>query len=249
MSKGKSSEAGPKARLCRPSAEKTVGCLGTLYIVHGWTTTLDGWQATIAELDRLGVKAHLLKVPGLTTGPDQAYTITDYVNWAAKTIPPGAIVLGHSNGGRILLNAIAAGKLKPQKLILLSSAGIYYRSSRSRVSKLLSKYFGWLKHLPGLRRLVHRFLGASDYAKASPAMKKTLENMLESDKHLDPAKVQVPTQILWGGEDRATPLWMGQRLAREIPNAQLEIIPNWPHSPYRKPGGPQELAAKIAEQL
>jgi pimeloyl-ACP methyl ester carboxylesterase len=230
-------------------SEKPTAKPRELYIVHGWSTSLDNWQKTIKALeDEYKIKVRMLNVPGLTTPEEKEYTIKDYVNWAAGSIPSGAVVLGHSNGGRILMNAVADGKLHPSKLILLDSAGVYHRSAKARVFMILSRWFGWLIGKDsGLRKCVHRLLHANDYANANEGMKRTLENMLESDRDLDFAKVDVPTEIIWGKLDPITPLKHGRKIAAAIPNATLDVVDNWNHSPYF--AHPQELAAKIAEKI
>ncbi|MDR0979817.1 MAG: alpha/beta hydrolase [Candidatus Nomurabacteria bacterium] len=220
-----------------------------LYIVHGWSASTTNWQKTIAALAKNHqIKAYLLHVPGLTTPDQKEYTIADYVAWVAQNLPDEAVVLGHSNGGRILLNAIVSGKIHPRKLILLDSAGIYYRPLKARVSLFLSRLFGRFIGLKNpLRKLVRRVLRASDYNQASDEMKLTLENMIESDRKLDSRKVNVPTTIIWGSADKTTPLWQGKKLAASIPNATLEVVDGWEHSPYLK--HPIELAEVIAEVI
>ena len=105
----------------------------TLYIVHGWTYTVEPWKTTVAELRRLGVSVKLLRVPGLTEPSDKVYTIEDYVNWADQNIPDQAVALGHSNGGRILLNLCVKKPEKLRDLILLDAAGIYEPSFRKKI--------------------------------------------------------------------------------------------------------------------
>ena len=78
--------------------------MAKLYIIHGWTYKPEPWQEVIAELKKKKIDAELLRVPGLGTQSDQVFTMDDYVEWAATQIPKGSIALGHSNGGRILLN-------------------------------------------------------------------------------------------------------------------------------------------------
>lgn len=220
-----------------------------LYIVHGWSTSIDNWQKTIKDLEENHkVKVHMLNVPGLTAGIEKEYTIKDYANWAAKNIPDGAIVLGHSNGGRILMNAVADGKLHPSKLILLDAAGVYYRSAKARIFMIAARWFGWLIGKDsGLRKCIHRLLHANDYSNANEGMKRTLENMIESDLELDFSKVGVPTEIIWGKNDKVTPLWQGKKIAEGIPDAHLDIVNGWGHSPYFT--DPIKLASKIAEKI
>jgi pimeloyl-ACP methyl ester carboxylesterase len=42
-------------------------------------------------------------------------------------------------------------------------------------------------------------------------------------------KLEVPTLLIWGEQDQVTPLSLGQRLQREIPNARLETVANAGH--------------------
>ena len=76
----------------------------TLYIIHGWTYTVSPWEKTIADLEKKGLKIEMLHVPGLTSPSKKVWTIEEYVKWADRHIPDGSVALGHSNGGRILLN-------------------------------------------------------------------------------------------------------------------------------------------------
>ena len=87
--------------------------MADLYIIHGWTYTVEPWKKTIELLREKGLSVKMLRVPGLTEESKKEFTIADYVKWADSEIPDGAIALGHSNGGRILLNLCAE---KPEKL-------------------------------------------------------------------------------------------------------------------------------------
>ena len=40
----------------------------------------------------------------------------------------------------------------------------------------------------------------------------------------DNAKLEVPVLVVWGEQDQVTPIALGQRLAREIPGARLEVV-------------------------
>ena len=75
-----------------------------LYIIHGWTYTVEPWARTLKIMEANGVKVKMLHVPGLTEPSKKVFEIEDYIKWADQNIPDGAIALGHSNGGRILLN-------------------------------------------------------------------------------------------------------------------------------------------------
>jgi len=218
-----------------------------LYIIHGWTYDLSPWERVAILLEEQGITTQLLRVPGLTTPSDRTWTIKDYVSWADHHLPDGAIALGHSNGGRILLNLLHKNPAKLKGLILLDSAGIYERSLKRFVLRLGAKMFAPLKHIKPLRQLFHRFLGASDYDKAPENMKRTLHNMIMSDKRLDVSAVTTPTRIIWGSADTITPPRQGEKLHHLLKNSQLTIKSGWPHSPYLKK--PTELAQVIARSF
>lgn len=219
----------------------------TLYIIHGWTCNAHGWDDTIAELEKSGIKVKFLKVPGLTDPSSKVFTISDYVAWAAENIPTGATALGHSNGGRILMNLAIRHPKKLKHLILLSSAGVYAPSKKTKILRPITKALAPLKKIPLARKLLHKAIGANDYAGAPENMKKTLTHMLDSDKHLDVSRVQVPTSILWGAEDTVTPPWQARCIHEAIKGSTLKIIPDWPHAPYLK--HPKSLAREIEKVL
>lgn len=204
----------------------------TIYVIHGWTYTVDPWQRTIKELKDQGIKVEMLHVPGLTAPSNKVWTIEDYVKWADKNIPKGAIVLGHSNGGRILLNLLSEKPDKVKHLILVDAAGVYEESKKRNINRKLSKTFAPLKKIKPFRKVYHKVLGASDYDHAPENMKQTLSNMLESDKKLDISKVTTPTTILWGKKDTITPPHQAEKMKELLKDANLIFYANWSHAPY-----------------
>ncbi len=221
--------------------------MNKLYIIHGWTYKPEPWEEVIADLKKHGIEAELLRVPGLGTKSDKVYTIEDYANWAKKTIPKGSIALGHSNGGRILLNMLVAeGSDYLKGLILLDSAGIYEESMKRNMARVLSKTLSPLKKVPLARKVVHKVLGASDYDQAPENMKKTLTNMLDSDKSLDISGITTETQIIWGSDDNITPPRQGKKMHELLKNSELDIKDGWRHARYLV--DTHELAEVIAEK-
>lgn len=217
--------------------------MADLYIIHGWTYTIEPWKETLRILRDKGLSVKMLKVPGLTEESKKVYTIEDYVKWADCEIPDGAIALGHSNGGRILLNLCAEDSDKLKYLILLDSAGVYEPSTKKKVIKKLAKLGKPLKKISLIDKIFHRITGSTDYSKAPENMKKTLANMLESDKKLDFSKVETKTFILWGKKDTITPPRHATVMYEKLPNAELKFYANWTHAPYIS--NPDELARAL----
>lgn len=56
-------------------------------------------------------------------------------------------------------------------------------------------------------------------------------------------ELDVPTLLLWGRHDRVVPLWVGERLASQLPQAELEIFERCGHMP------PEELPEETLEAV
>lgn len=218
--------------------------MADLYIVHGWTYTVEPWKRTIELLRERGISVKMLKVPGLTEPSKKEFTIEDYVKWADQEIPDGAVALGHSNGGRILLNLCAAKPDKLKYLILLDAAGIYEPTFKKKVIEKVAKLGKPFKKVKVIDKVFHRATSTTDYSRAPENMKKTLANMIESDKNLDFAKVETKTFILWGKKDTTTPPRQATLMYEKLPNAELKFYANWTHAPYIS--SPEELARALA---
>ena len=214
-----------------------------LYIMHGWSYTIEPWRTTLGILRDSGLKVKILKVPGLTEPSKKIYTIDDYVKWADSEIPDGAIALGHSNGGRILLNLCAKKPNKLKYLILLDAAGVYEPSAKKKIVASLAKIGKPLKKIPVVNKAFHRLTGTTDYSRAPENMKVTLSNMLESDKNLKLSDVTTKTYLLWGKKDTVTPPRQATKMYESLPNAELKFYARWTHAPYIS--NPEELAKAL----
>lgn len=219
----------------------------TLYIIHGWTYTTKPWEKTLATLKKNGITVKMLKVPGLTEPSRKVWAIDDYVKWADENIPDGAIALGHSNGGRILLNLCAKKPEKLKFLILLAAAGIYEPSRKKEIVTALAKIGRPFKKIKLINKVFHRLTGSTDYSHAPQNMKQTLANMLESDKTLAIEKVTTRTLILWGKKDTTTPPRQATKLYERLPRAELKFYANWTHAPYIS--HPDELAKVLTNLM
>ncbi len=218
-----------------------------LYIIHGWTYKPEPWLEVIRDLRKSGIDAELLRVPGLGKPSKKSFTIEDYVAWAKENLPKGSIALGHSNGGRILLNLLSKEPDYLKGIILLDSAGYYEKSAKRDISRGLSKALSPLKKSKFARKLAHKILGASDYENAPENMKVTLTNMLDSDKNLDISKVTTPAQIIWGSDDNITPVRQGKKMHELLKNSELTVKEGWRHSRYLV--STEELAQEIADKF
>ena len=218
-----------------------------LFIVHGWAYSVEPWDKVIENLKNAGLKVKMLNVPGLTAPSSEIWDIEKYVDWANKSIPTGATVLGHSNGGRILMNLCVKKPKKIGHLILLDSAGVYEKSFKRGILKFFAVLLKPLKKINFLNKLFHKLTGSTDYYNAPENMKKTMTNLLKSDKFLEPEKILTKTTILWGEKDKSTPLRQAKILNEKIQGSTCKTFTGWGHVPYKT--HPDELTKEILKLM
>lgn len=66
--------------------------------------------------------------------------------------------------------------------------------------------------------------GSSDYKALSPEMKETFKSIVNTFLEPYAKKMTVKTLIVWGNEDKETPLYMAKRLNRLIKNSRLLLL-------------------------
>lgn len=224
-----------------------------IFVLHGWTYSKDKWDPFLNILKSKGLNPHLLSVPGLTDKIDKPWNIDDYANWLLKQTKDGEkiILIGHSNGGRIALNFAVKYPNKVSSLILIDSAGVYRNDFFIKIKRIgfliLAKIGKKLFPFASARKLLYFIAREKDYNSANPIMKKTMINLLESDKSLNLNKISVPTIIIWGKNDKITPLSDGKLLNQLIAESRLSIIAGARHSPQFT--HPEKVANIIFEQL
>lgn len=225
-----------------------------IYIVHGWTYTLERWYPLIDSLKQDGFEPVLLKVPGLSAPLEKPWRLENYVQWLkeqlAKESEP-VILIGHSNGGRISLAFSARYPQKVKQLILISSAGIAQKNIVDRARKFVFKQAAIIgKKITKsnvARKALYKAARGSDYYTATPVMRKTMANLLKADEALAPQTITAPTTIIWGKKDSTTPLKDGQKLHQMLKNSQLFVIEGAKHAPYFTHTG--EVADVIVKEI
>lgn len=210
-----------------------------IFILHGWTYSLEKWKPITEILNKQGVETVMLKVPGLTVPHDTVWQLDDYVEWVKdqlKDEEEPIVLLGHSNGGRISIAFAAKYPKKIKKLILIDAAGIYHNELPIRIKRFvfakLAKFGRGFSDSETLRNMLYKFARTSDYRKADPVLRKTMLNLIRTDiSNLFP-KISAPTTIIWGGEDETTPLNDGEIMHEQIKGSKFFIIQKAKHSPH-----------------
>lgn len=225
-----------------------------ILILHGWTYTTDKWEPFLHALKHEGFTCELLKIPGLTAPLPTVFTLDDYVSWLETYVSKEknkVVIIGHSNGGRIALAYAHANSDKVEKLILIDSAGIRHNdlfiSFKRAVFKTLAKMGKSISKSARLRSFLYKAAREHDYEHADPLVKQTMHNLITVDLTDILAHISVPTMLVWGENDRITPLKDGLIMEKNIPGAKLYTIKDASHCPhYTKP---EVVAELIIEEL
>ena len=223
-----------------------------LFILHGWTYQTETWQPLLNLLAAQGIDYEFLRIPGLTDGTDPVWTLEDYVKWLEeKTAGHEKVILyGHSNGGRISIAYAAKHPEKVERLILEDSSGIPVtglRRLKRDFFKQISRIGRILSSSDVLRRIFYKVIRESDYSGATVNMKKTMANLLLVDLSLVLDRITCPTLLIWGANDKTTPLSAGKRIHEGIKGSRISIIPDARHSPHIT--HPQQVAGLIKNEV
>ena len=228
----------------------------TLLFLHGWRSEAGVWRGSIKQLNNLTNKqlqVAALDFPGFgqSQTPTQAMAVGDYAEVVAEFIKKldlkNVIIVGHSFGGRVGIKLAAKHPELISKLVLVGSAGFPMNANRKSLmatgAKIVKPFFK-PKFMQGLRKRIYQQIGAEDYV-ATPELQKTFVNITCEDLSEGMKKINCPTLIINGEDDKDTPVEFGQRMNSLIHNSKFTILPNAGHFSFLD--RPEEFAGLISD--
>jgi pimeloyl-ACP methyl ester carboxylesterase len=229
----------------------------TLVLVHGFGGAASNWDALLPHLDpgrRLivpdlpghGRSSPLPAVPSLGPFADRLALLVDREDaWPA-------VVVGHSMGALVALRLARQRPEGVAALVLAAAAGVNSATRGARVyltidalvrpGRLIARRRGAVARSARLRSAVFGYWGAADPPALSPeavegllagsALHTDLTSVVAAlvleDPRPDLDRVRCPTLLLWGAQDRQTPLSDAFDYARRL-RAELRVIPDCGH--------------------
>ena len=209
-----------------------------LVLLHGWGCSGE----TMAPLMRdMSTDHRVMAVDfpghGKSPEPPEPWEVTEFACLTRALMEKegflGADVIAHSFGGRVVLYLAAEKPDTFSRLMLTGCAGIPNRpdgrlSARTRAYRALraladnaatraifgSKVDDWKE------ALIQKF-GSADYRALTPSMRQTFNRVLKQDLTYCLARINAPTLLVWGENDTATPIWMGEKMEKEMADAAL----------------------------
>ena len=224
----------------------TVGQGQPVVFLHGWGGQIASFGLIPAILgDRFRVVAVDLPGFGATPLPPVPWGTLDYADFVASFLRQSNLtpctLVGHSFGGKVSLALAARDPDMVSKLVLVDSAGIRPPRGLDYYARVyLVKTARRALSLPGTRlvkepvlRRLYRVMGSSDYnAAVNPTLRATFVKVVNEDFRSLLPSIKAPTLLIWGDQDRDTPLSDGRLMERLIPDAGLVVFEGAGHFAY-----------------
>lgn len=211
-----------------------------LILMHGWGcdhTTVRSIAATASRTHTV----YNIDFPGFggSQEPSEVWGVERYTRLVEeltrKEGMESPVLVGHSFGGRVAI--LYASRNKVDKVVLVDAAGIKPRRSAKYYLKVYSFKAGkrFWELVLGKEKAQKRIdemrarRGSSDYAGASPMMRRILSKVVNEDLTDRLPLISAPTLLIWGENDTATPLADAKKMAKLIPDAGLVSFPGCGH--------------------
>ena len=216
-----------------------------IIMLHGWLTDLESMRPLTTNLSKK-FKVYLVDVIGFGKSdlPESPLTSDDFGDFLKEFIEKlnieNPILIGHSNGGRIIINAVGRKLINPKKIVLIDSAGLkpkrpisyHIKVAIFKIGKLFLNLLPNTKSIKQFKEDLMNKVGSSDY-KASPmVLKETMKIILNEDQRYLLKNITMPTLLIWGTLDTATPISDAKEIEKTLPNCGLVEYPNGTHFSY-----------------
>lgn len=214
-----------------------------LLILHGWGcdhTTVRSIASCLE--DKMRIINVDLPGHGKSSEPDRVWGSDDFALLILKLIRSLDInkpsLLGHSFGGRTII-ALASKTPKElfNKIVLVDAAGITPRRSLKYYYKIYS-YKALKKLVLSImgedrgKKIIESLLkkrGSADYQASSPMMRAIMSRCVNEDLRKRLQDIKIPVLLIWGENDKATPLSDAKIMEKMVPDAGLVTFPGCGH--------------------
>ena len=224
---------------------KVSGTGEPVILLHGWGCNIDYFAKLQAHLAKKFI-VYAIDLPGfgLSATPEKIWGSAEYANLIEQFVTglkiTSPILLGHSLGGKIIINLIARGLVAAKKIILISSSGIQLpKAFKTNVRIYFFKLLKFLAYLPIMRNILgprlelyRKRFGSNDYKNASGIMRAILVKTVNENVITLLPKIKIPTLLIWGDQDNTTLVQAGKIMQQDILGSKLKVFSGSGHFPF-----------------
>jgi len=200
-----------------------------ILLIHGWGGSSKSLEA-LAGLLSEKYKAITLDLPGFgqSAKPDPDWGVGEYAKFLVDIIDylklKPVVYFGHSFGGALGIYLAAKYPTYIKKIVL---SGASYKRATPNTS-VFGKLLGWLP--PLIKKIIYKIiLPQSDLYKV-PGLETNFRKIVTQNLTSVLLSIKTPTLILWGEDDKQTPVELADELHEKISNSQLKIFPEIGHN-------------------
>ena len=218
----------------------------TVVFLHGWGCDGSIFRAFEKEI---GSNASMLFVDfpghGQSGEPAEPWGVPEYAEQLRSLLQSLQMnhvhIIAHSFGGRVAIWLSSHYPELVNQMVITGGAGLrkpdaQKPSKRQQQYKRLKAIVNAVSKITFLKKiaeqwqeaLVQRY-GSADYKRLNPNMRKTFVKVINQDLSEWLPRIKASTLLIWGGNDTETPLWMGQKMEKEIPDAGLVVFDGRSH--------------------
>ncbi len=199
-------------------------------LLHGWGGSLNSFKHLENYLIANKFSVISLDFPGFGGSdlPGENWQLSDYVKIIYELLDAENIekvnIVCHSFGGRVALLFASEFPDKLEKLVLVDSAGIKPKFNLIKAVKILRyKILKKLKSMGLTKKDLSNF-GSSDYKAMPEQLKPVFSRIVNKDLTRESKKIKVPTLIIWGRDDKDTPIYMAKKLHKNIEDSAIIML-------------------------
>lgn len=211
-----------------------------MILLHGWGQNK---EMMLAIMDHFVGRYHVYSLDfpghGESDDPDCAWGVPEYEEFLEDFIRrkdiQTPVIVAHSFGCRVAIR-YAAVHHDVKKMCLTGAAGIKPKHGldyKIRTSAYKAgKWFLKATHNEEKLKELQANAGSEDYRNAKGIMRPTFVKVVNDDVTPILGDVTCPVLLVWGDQDTAAPLWMGQEMEKKMPDAGLAIFEGDDHWAY-----------------
>lgn len=218
-----------------------------LLLLHGWMARIEAMAPIYQHFSKTR-KVIVLDFPGQGGKSDtlkDVWGVPEYGEMVKNLLDNLNIencdVIGHSFGGRVIIYLSAKYKGLFSKIVLTDAAGVKPKTSIKKLlkiysykaSKFLMKLFMSKEKYNKKLEKMRKKKGSSDYAMlTSDTMRETFKTVISLDLTDKLKEIMQPTLLVWGENDKDTPLYMAKIMEKNIKDSGIVVIENAGHFSY-----------------